>query len=196
MTTALCSVNDVKLYLSIPSDDTTDDTLLGSMVDAVNEFIEAETDRIFADPGSDTTKYFDKSSIDQSGLLWLGDDLLSLTSITNGNGDSIATNKVQLWPLNSTPTYVIKLLASSELYWQFDYNDSVIGITGRWAYSSTVPKQVKQAAIRLAAWVYKQKDNFQETDRPIMTADGMVIMPNKFPKDIDTWLKSMKRVVL
>lgn len=196
MTTALCSVSDVKLYLSIPSDDTTDDTLLGQMVDSVNEFIEAETDRTFADPGSDATKYFDKNNIDQSGFLWLGDDLLSLVSVTNGNGDSIATNKVQLWPLNSTPTAAIRLLDSSDLYWQFDYNDSLIEITGRWAYSSTVPKQVKQAAIRLVAWVYRQKDNFQETDRPIMTADGMIIMPNKFPKDIDTWLKSMKRVVL
>lgn len=196
MTATICTLSDVKLYLGIDSDEDADDVLLTQIIGAVNEYIEDETGRIFEDPGTDVTRKFNRSSIDSNGILWLDTDLYSLTSLVNGNGDSILENEIEFYPENDLPIQGIRVISSSNNYWAFDYNDSKISVTGRWAYSLTVPLKVKQAAIRLAAWVYRQKDNSGETDRPLMTADGMIIMPNRFPKDIETWIQGMRRPIV
>lgn len=193
MTAAICTVDDIKLYLSIAEEDDGDDELLAQIVDAVNEWIENETGRIFADPGVDATRYFRKDRIDRNGILWVDTDLASITSITNGDGETIDTDDIETWPLNETPIMGIRILDSSSNYWNFSYNDSKVAVTGRWAYSLTVPSRAKQAAIRLAAWTYRQKDNAADIDRPILTGDGSVLMPSRFPDDIATWLEGMRK---
>lgn len=192
MTVSIASVSDIKSYLSIAEDETTDDVLLGTIVDAVNEYIETETGKVFEDPGVDQTRYFNKDRIDRDGILWLDKELYTITSVTNADDESINTSYIQSYPLNEKPINGIKLKQSSNLHWNFSYNDSLIAVTGRWCYSLTVPKTVKQAAIRLASWVYRQKDNASDVDRPILTGDGSVLMPSRFPNDIETWIESYK----
>jgi hypothetical protein len=52
------------------------------------------------------------------------------------------------------------------------------------------PPSIRQAAIRLTAWLYRQKDTQGgDADRPILAGDGSVIMPQTLPGDVQSLLK-------
>lgn len=192
MTVEICSVDDVKEYLSIGVDEDEDDDLLARIVNAANEYIEHQTGRIFEDPGVDATRYFRRANISTNGTLWFDEDLLSLTTLTNGDAAEITSGNYELLPYNITPKRAVRILDSSSFYWSFDYNDSKIAVTGRWAYSATVPYTAQQAAIRLASYIYRQKDNSADIDRPVLAGDGNIIMPAKMPKDVTEFIDSMR----
>ena len=66
-----------------------------------------------------------------------------------------------------------------------------ISIIGKWAYSTTAPADVKQACIRLASYMYRQKDA-QMYDVTAIEA-GVVIRPFGMPPDIKAILKPYVR---
>jgi len=41
-----------------------------------------------------------------------------------------------------------------------------------------------QATTRLAAFLYRQKDSNADLDRPLLTGDGVTIMPSSLPHDV------------
>ncbi len=71
--------------------------------------------------------------------LYLDDDLLAISSLTNGNGDSIASDAYVLQPDNRYPKREIVLLSASGLSWQFTYPDSRILVDGLWGYHNDYP---------------------------------------------------------
>lgn len=184
MAVAICSLADLKEYLSIPTVETEDDELLQRLINASGEFIENETGRVFADPGSDAAMSLSLENIDHKGVLHFTSDLLSLTTVTNGDGTTIPDTEYELLPLNATTKRGLRIKNSSEYYWSFDYDDSRIILLGRWAYSAVVPYTIQQAAVRLASYLYRQKDTSDGIDRPILAGDGNIIMPTKLPTDV------------
>lgn len=51
------------------------------------------------------------------------------------------------------------------------------------------PASIRQAATRLTAWLYRQKDTVDgNTDRPLLAGDGSVIMPATLPNDVQALL--------
>lgn len=187
-----CLPEDVKLYLSIT--DSTDDTLLERMTLAATAIINTVTKRIFEEPEVDETrKYFTSSRIfENNGVnneFVIGDDFLSITSIKNYDGTMIDMTKVYQLPFNSFPKWKVKLTAASGLHFGYCEEDDIIEVTGKFAYSSTPPDDIKQAAIRLTAWIYKQKDGGADLDRPIMTGEGTVVLPAHLPQDVELYLK-------
>jgi len=182
---AYCSVVDVKNYLGIT--ESTDDVLIADKVEAAQAAIDAYTHRTF-EASADSTRYFDAVGRHIMGrTLYLDADLCSITTVTNGDDVVISSSEYTTRPKNETPYYAIKILGSSGKLWTYadDYEDA-ISITGRWAWSTTAPDDIKDACVRWASYKYRQKDA-QMYDVTAIEA-GVVVRPFGVPPDIQAML--------
>jgi hypothetical protein len=182
---AYCTVADVKEYLDIEGAD--DDALLGDLIDRAQKAIDSKTRRTFEDPGADATRYF-TVGIDTDGLeLLFDEDIYTITTVVtdaDGDADTIPSTAYVTRPRNKTPYYGVKILGSSDYYW--DYTDDPEGgieITGRWAYSESAPDDIVQACARWAAYLYRQRDS-QVFDTTAIPDAGVIQIPHGIPADV------------
>lgn len=59
----------------------------------------------------------------------------------------------------------------------------------------SIPADVEQATLRLVAFLYRQRDNSSDIDRPVLTSDGVTIMPSNLPQDVQQLLRNYARTV-
>jgi len=193
---AYCSVTDVKQYLGTSG--TGDNELIETLINSAQSDIDEFTQRTF-EASTNTTRYFDAVR-DTDGLwLFLDEDLVSINTITN-NADAaspemISASEYITNPRNQTPYFAIKLLSSSDKYWDYT-NDSEMGIeiSGKWAYSETAPNDIKQACIRLAAFMYRQKDA-QVFDVTAIPDAGVITIPVGIPADVAIMLRPYRKII-
>jgi hypothetical protein len=127
------SLEDLKGYLDI--DLTSDNPLIQEAIEDAQSYIESQTNRKFE--AETDTRYYDRSALDRwnSRLLNLyQDDLLSVTTLTNGDSSSTAIVAANYWlaPRNSGPPYHGVLLKTDiSDYWQWD-TDYWVSIAGTW----------------------------------------------------------------
>lgn len=178
----------LKDYLGIASS-VVDDNLLGDLLERAEGLIDAYTGCKFT--AETATRYFDSDFVDGQDLLLWGYDLLTVTKLTNGNGVEIASGDYRLYPRNDYPKWLIRL--DSGKSWEFGDEDSEITVEGTWGYSITAPADITHACIRLAAFLYRQKDTSADVDRPMLTGDGVTIMPSALPVDVTRMLDRYKR---
>ena len=167
---------EFKAWKRIDSTDTTDDTVIQQCLDGATSYIEGATGRKFIASAS-TARLFD---IPAGRTLNLDDDLLTLTSVKNGDGTAIPNVEFVTSPRTLTPFYALTLKSSSTYYWLFDDDGNsagVITVTGTWGYSSAAPADVKAACLSIAANVYGRR--FGEGQQvATVTGAGVVITPN------------------
>jgi hypothetical protein len=187
---AYATVSEVKAYLGIAT--ASDDTLLNDLVSRAQSIIDNYTGRVFE--AETAIRYYTRDDVDGAYLLFYGDDLLSVTTLTNGNGEVIASANYRLEPRNATPKYSIKLL--NGVYWEFDDSNSEISVAGLWGYTATPPGDIAHACVRLTAFLYRQKDTSADIDRPLVTGDGVTIMPSGLPQDVKSLLDKYKRRIV
>ena len=80
------------------------------------------------------TRYFDKPA---DRALDLDDDLLVVTTLTNGDATVVAASDYNLYPFNQTPYYQVRLRSTSSVVWQIDSNgdfERAISLLGIWGY--------------------------------------------------------------
>lgn len=153
MTAAYCTANDVAVALNIAG--TQDDGWLTTLADSASRWIDAHC----AVPAggfavtADSTRQYDACAIDD-GALHLDMPLVALTSLTNGDGTAINTATVRLYPLNAGHYWTIRMLSSGP-GWQW-VQDGLYTVTGKWGWSTSAPTPVKEAAVMLAAWMFKR----------------------------------------
>ncbi|GIV82782.1 MAG: hypothetical protein KatS3mg051_2136 [Anaerolineae bacterium] len=189
---AYATLAELKAYLGITG--TTDDMLLTDLLVRSQAIIDAATQRTF-EATADSTRYLDAVEDVDGRVLWLDrvGDLAQITSITNGDGSSVASSEYVTEPRNQAPYYAIQLKASSSVAWTYsDSPENAIAITGRWAYSVTPPDDIVHACIRLAAYLYRQKDNATDLDRPVI-AGNVTLLPAQLPADIQSLLAPYRR---
>ena len=193
--TTYCTVADVKLFLGIQEN--TDDTLLESLVKIATAIVNTQTRRVFIAPTDDETRiYFTDGRLSDDYLeMWIGDDIFSITSITNYDGSSLSTSDIFQLPINQIPKNHIRIKTSASKNFGYGDIDEYISITGKFAYSATPPEDIKHAAIRLTAWIYRQKDGGGDLDRPLMTGEGTVILPAMLPRDVEIYLIPYRKEV-
>ena len=182
---AYITAADLAIYLGLENTD--DDPLLTTLIAAASEKIDSETGRTFA-AASDTTRYFDESAVIGSRL-YFDTDLCQITSITNGDGASVASSQYVGNPRNVTPWYAIELKRTASVAW--DGYSGEIAVVGRWAYSIDPDAAIKHATERLAGWYYRQRDNASESDRVLITGTT-TILPARVPADVADALKVYK----
>lgn len=176
---AYTTLPDVKLYLGIETSNTNDDALLTELIAQSQQMIDSFTHRTF-EAEADTIHYFSYGDI--SGLtLFLDADLCQITKITNGDATLVPDTAYMTEPRNRTPWYAIYLRPGGSVLWSATDD---IQIEGRWAYSVAAPQDIARATIRLTAFLYRQKDNSMDLDRPVASQDGVILMPSSLPSDI------------
>ena len=177
------SLTDLTAYLGI-DESTADDGLLAQFLARAQAAIDNTCHRTF-EASADTTRHYDYRSVD-GYTLYLDADLCAITSVVNGDGNTISAALYTTEPRNMTPWYALRLRDRLGLVWD-GYTDD-IAITGKFAYSVSAPAPVQQATIRLAAWLYRQKDN-TGNDAPIIAGD-VTILPARLPSDVYELLES------
>lgn len=195
---AYTDASSLKSYLGLTSSG--DDTLLGNLISRAQSIIDATTQRTFEASGN-TTRYFNPDTdVDHKTrrILYLGhNDLCQIATVTNGDGTVISASDYVTHPVNYTPYYAIQLKLSSSDVWTYsDAPESAIAISGRWAYSVTAPADIQHATIRLASWLYRQRDSGNGgNDAATIATAGVVISPAALPSDVQLILQPYKRYV-
>jgi len=192
---AYVEVTELRDYLDISI--TTDDPLLGMAIGAAQSYIESQTNRIFE--AETDTRYYDRSALDRcdSRLLNLfNDDLLTVTTLTNGDSDgtAIASTKYWLVPRNEGPPYHGVLLKTDIAdYWTWD-TDYWVSIAGTWGYSTTPPDDIRRATIALAAYLFRSKDA-QVFETTAIVESGAIAIPQGIPATVDRIIRRYKRYI-
>lgn len=180
---AYATLVQLKVYRGIDLATTDDDAILQQCLTRAQAQVEAYCDRVF-EATATATRYYDavRDVSDDQRTLYLDEDLCAITTITNGSG--VAVTKYVTEPVNSTPYHAIRLKQSAGELWTYSSDpESAISVRGKWAYSTNAPADIVQATIRLAAYLYAQKDasTFDVTAYPDA---GMLTVPQGMPKDV------------
>ena len=187
------TVADVKTYIG-GIDATSDDDLIEGLINDAAAFIGRQTHRQFE--AASATRYFDALADVQGPTLYLDEDLLSVTTITNGDSVVVASDEYVLLPTNLSPKYAIRLLASGGKSWTYDTDhEEAISILGNWGYATTVPADVAEACKLLAAYKYRARQAGPDADRTVI-ANGIVIAPSRIPGMVEELIKPYRKVLL
>lgn len=190
---AYCGVDELKEYLGIES--ATDEPMLLTLLAAAQRTIDSYCARTF-EATADTVRTFDSQRDVDGYTLTVDSDLCAITSIVNGDGTTISNSHYVTEPRNATPYYAIRLKASAGKVWTSTVSgdsENAITVTGKWAYSTSAPSDIAHVCKRLAAYIYRQKDNAGDLDRAVI-AGNSTILPAQIPNDIRLMLTPYKRL--
>ncbi len=183
---------DVKAYLHIEA--VSEDSLLDDCITRAKSIIDRITGQTF-EASASATRYY-TPGVDTDGLtLYLNYPLLTLTTLTNGDSAVIASTDYKLYPLNETPKYEVRLLASKGLTWTYTTDpEGAISVVGTWGLYTTAPADIEQAALRLAAYLYKQRDA-QVFDQVGVSELGELHLAAKVPSDVMGYLRPYRNLL-
>ena len=190
---AYCGVEELKEYLGVTG--ATDDAMLLTLLAAAQRTIDSYCARTF-EATADTVRTFDSQRDVDGYTLTVDSDLCAITSIVNGDGTTISNSHYVTEPRNETPYYAIRLKTSAGKVWTSTVSgdsENAITITGKWAYSTSAPSDIAHVCKRLAAYIYRQKDNAGDLDRAVI-AGNSTILPAQIPSDIRLMLTPYKRL--
>lgn len=166
-----------------------DDTFITGCLTAAQQYIEEQTGRKFE--ATTATRYYDERAVDYltPARLLLDDDLLSVTTLTNGNAAAILAADYYLEPYNTTPKFAVTLKSGA---WSFSTSTGWrIAIAGSWGYSATANQKVKDMTMRLA---YLEMQRRTATGEVTVMGDGVFSFQASIPKDIAEWLTFWHRM--
>ena len=182
----------LKTYLGATTSN--DDTLLTALIARAQAIVDAHCRRTF-EASANTERTFDAVRDVKALLLYLDADLCEINSITNGDAVTVTSGQYTTEPRNQTPYHAIRLLSSASVSWTYTTDpEDAITITGKWAYSTAAPDDIVHATLRLAAYLYRQRDNAADLDRAVI-AGNATILPAQLPSDIKTILAPYRRLV-
>ena len=190
---AYCGVDELKEYLGVTG--ATDDAMLLTLLAAAQRTIDSYCARTF-EATADTVRTFDSQRDVDGYTLTVDSDLCAITSIVNGDGTTISNSHYVTEPRNATPYYAIRLKASAGKVWTSTVagdSENAITVTGKWAYSTSAPSDIAHVCKRLAAYIYRQKDNAGDLDRAVI-AGNSTILPAQIPSDIRLMLAPYRRL--
>ena len=184
MATDYCTLANVREFGKFAASDTAHNTLIENLIDRVSALFDLDCGRVIV-PNADSTHYFTLDDIAdcdmeggiKTGDLVLDDTLLSVTTLTNGNGDSIASSEYFLMPRSYERKSFIRIKEASTVAWDFD-TDGFIAVAGRWGYTASVPEDIRQAAIETVLYnFHRAGEAMKVVDRPQTSLDGVTYHP-------------------
>lgn len=126
------TLTEVRAYLKFETAETADDALLTSFIRGACTFADNRLGGKFY-PMIDT-RYFD---VPPGAYLFFNDHLLSLTTVTNGDGVAITLTDLTQFPATDYPKYGLKIEAGAATAWyptdDGEYRQA-IAIAGVWGY--------------------------------------------------------------
>lgn len=151
--------------------------------------VEAYCKRKF-ETSTGTRYYRSDNLIDLPGLggsgnvLWLGEDCLSVDTLTNGDETTITSTEYWLEPRNSSarglPYQYVRLKSGHS--WVFE-TDGEIAVAASWGYSSAPDYNIVDATKETAAYLYRSRDNpvYDVTANPEL---GIITVPKGVPAHV------------
>jgi len=200
---AYCSLEQIKNRLNSlgTSTDTIDDSVIDEMIEQASRAIDAFCGgRTFY--ARTETHYFDMPNDRQ---LDLDDDLLAVTTLTNGDGVEIIAADYILINRNKPPYFAIRLKETSSVVWQLDddgNSEQVISLAGTWGYvdrddtdtrSARFIRLTEAMAIDIVMAEYKKLSGVNTTGTAIVTAAGVVITPEGLPQTVKDKLMILQK---
>lgn len=197
ITNGYCSLTELKAYATISTTDATDDGALEDLIEAASRVIDDVTRRTFY--ARTETKYYNVPSGQANNkILYLDDDLLTVTTLTNGSYGTLTTAQYWLLPRNAAAKWAVELRPSSGITWTSDTagdSQGAITIAGTWGYSSTTPDDIKQACLMIARSYMFKRDGQSVEGIAQVTGAGMVISPADIPREAAIILNSYRRLL-
>jgi hypothetical protein len=163
-----------------------EDTLLQKFLDQADAEIDAQTGRNFGQGANNHTHYYTEDDIDDD-TLYLDADLVSVTTLTNGDGTTISSSDYWLLPMNASVTgqngydgsfWGIKL--KSTIDWQTP-TDGRISVNGRWGFMQGAPVDVVRAAMRIAYWYWTKRNQTGATE---IAGAELTQQSDSYPTDV------------
>jgi hypothetical protein len=193
---AYVTLQQFKTYRGITGTSTAGDAFLTDIIARAQQEVETYCDRVFAASTAAATHYFDaiRDVSDDRRTLYLDDDLCAITTIINGDGSTVATTHYVTEPRHGPPYRSIRLTGLSDDNWTYTAApEDAIQVIGRWGYATTAPADIQQATIRLAAYIYAQKD-VSVFDVTVIPDAGVMQVPQGMPRDVRETLEHYRRV--
>lgn len=188
---------DLKAYLKIPTGTTSEDDLLQSFLDEASQLIDAYIGRPSAASGL-TTRTFDAvANVDGRLLMFDCDSVIGITSVVNGDGETISASEYVTEPRSGGPFWGIRLTTGSSFTWTWDATpEGAISVTGYWAYTTNTDGSADALVVgvcrTLAAWMYRTKDNLGTL---VDYGDGVTLLNAALPKGTLERLESRRRLI-
>lgn len=188
---AYLALADAHTLLGLAVGDTADDAFLQLVITGAQGAIDRYCGRTFEAQAA--TRYYGiEFTARDEQVLYLDQDLYSITSLTNGDGVAlISPSQYWLMPRNAGPPYGWLKLKSTVL-WQWTI-DGEIAVTGLWGFSATAPVDVVEAMKELVGRIYHSYDR---QDQKIRGSTAAAISESQgFPLQLQTLLAPYKRRV-
>ena len=170
-----------------------DNTIIQHCLDAAQAQIDRYTHRTF-EASTTAARYFDAIEDVDGRTLYLDDDLAAIASVTNGDGAALTSTSYVTRPVNETPYREIRIRSGSDNAWTYNTEpESAITVVGYWAYSTAAPDDIVHATVRLANYMYAQKDagTFDVTVYPDA---GAIAVPQGLPRDVQEILAPYRKI--
>lgn len=162
-------------------DKTADDDLISTYVAQATEYFNSAVGYTFI--AANGTLELDACAPHAYGRkLFFRKPVVSLYSVTNGDGQALTSDDYRLLPANESPKYAAELKLGSGKVWTFTDSPEaaiVLGGTIGYATEANVPADVTLAVTKLAANLYMNRDNKGEV---IRFADGSTQIPANAPE--------------
>lgn len=188
------SVNDLLRHLGLT--DQNDSVLIADYRAAAIAYIEGPdgAQRKYQ-VEADTTRTFDAIRDVDGAALLLDHDLISITTLTNGDGATISASAYVLeasdGTRNAAPYRIVRLKNSSGVQWRYLTDpEGAISIIGRWGYSTAAPDRAAQWVREITGWLYRRRAASRDggDDRAMLTGDGVTLLPSAVPAHIRSQL--------
>ena len=181
---AYLTVQELKAFLEVTT--TGDEDNLELAIAAAQKGLENICHRSFT--ASTGTRYYrEQDLVSLSGLgpgtakvLWLGEDLLSVATLTNGDDTVISSTSYWLEPRNKAPYQYIRL--RSDESWVFN-TDGEVSLAGTWGFSTGPDDTIKELTKEYASYLYKIREN-PVYDVTVVPDLGQIVIPKGMPAHV------------
>lgn len=174
------SVVEIQAYIDTPGDA----TVIGQMRAYAIEAVEQYTNRTFITNTATKTFPARMPFVTQfTRVLTPFDDLSTITTVTNGNGDLVSDYYVQT--NRSGTIYQLILKPESGVIWQNGSDGTHISIAGSWSYSASCPDDIFLVIMQICQMSLASKE---EGAGVTVTKSGVIIDKSK-------WTEEMVRVL-
>ena len=184
ITNGYATLTEAKTHRRITTADASDDGVIELMVEDASRLVDTVTGKWFY--AYTQTRYFD---VPTSRTLCLDAYLLAVTTLTNGDGTTIASTEYDLLPKNLPARRQLRLKANSTTYWQYStttIGELAISIAGSWGYvdrtatdpnSARVINDTRRATLEIFGQWYNERFGNNQSGVATITAAGVVITP-------------------
>lgn len=182
-----------KLWRIVEEPDTDDDSVIEDIITQASRAIDTHTGRTFYARTEART-----FTTPRTAELVFDDDLLTVTTLTNGNGEEIEDTSYILLPNNVSPKYALVLIGTDGVAWELSTttNSSLqaISLAGTWGWSAATPADIESACLILTDDTYQKRVAGEGEPGGLVTSDGVRILPAGFPNRVRDLLIPYRRV--